>query len=165
MSDGISLWEIESGISEAMAQAEETGDESALVVLNAYLDGRREKVDKIGSFILSCEVAASNISDEIARLQARKSVFDNRAKRTKEYVKKVMEVNDKKKLEGDKFTLTVRGTSPSVVILDESAIPSKFMDVKTTYSPRKKDIKAAIERQEPVPGATLSIGGTTLVVK
>lgn len=165
MSDGVSLWEIEAGIAEAVQQVEESGDESALAVLNAYLDGRRDKVDRIAAYIKSCDIAADNIDAEIDRLKARKQAFENRAKRVKDYAKGVMDVHGKSKLEGDRFTLSVRATPPSVKITDETQIPSKFLDVKTTYQPRKKDIKDAIERGEAVPGAELLIGNTTLQVK
>lgn len=47
---------------------------------------------------------------------------------------------------------------------DESLIPKEFMKEETNYSPKKIDIKKAIESGIEVPGARLIIN-TSLIVR
>ena len=60
-------------------------------------------------------------------------------------------------------TVSLRAKPASVLILDESAIPDKYMRIKK--EPDKTAIKAALESKEEVSGALLSNGGIGLTVR
>lgn len=165
MSESVSLWEIDKGIEDAVQEAIDTGSDEALVVLNAYLDGMRDKVDRIAGYIEDRENVMEVIDKEVKRLEDRKRSIKNGVERTKEYVKSFLEAKQQKRLEGRLRTLVVGGCPASVAIDDETLIPAKFIDVKTQNVPRKDDIKRALRAGEEVPGCRLINDKTTLRVK
>jgi len=56
---------------------------------------------------------------------------------------------------GQTYRIRVKHNPPSCVVLDEAMIPEPYLKAKTTYTPDKSAIKAAIQGGEVVPGADL----------
>ena len=93
------------------------------------------------------------IDEEKARLDRIKKRNEKMIERLKENMKNALLVfGDKQKI--DTFTLSLRANK-SVEIIDETAIPHKFKNVKTVETINKTEIKKAIESGLTVPGATI----------
>ena len=73
-----------------------------------------------------------------------------------------MEAADVRKMEFATATLSLMNTPPQVVILNEHEIPDDFMRIKK--EPNKVLLKEMLEKMD-VRGATLSNGGTSLVIR
>lgn len=56
---------------------------------------------------------------------------------------------------GQTYRIRVKRNPPSCVVFDEARLPESYITVKTTYTPDKSAIKAAIQGGEAVPGAEL----------
>lgn len=150
------LYEFNEAIESALFEAidPETGeivDESALEKLNALQMEKDEKVE-------SCLIMYKNLLAEAEAINAEKKNLDAREKQAKskaEWIFRYVEKN----LEGEKFSTPKVSVSyrksESIEIIDESAIPEKYIKVKTTTQPDKTAIKKAIKWGEAVMGAKL----------
>lgn len=106
---------------------------------------------------------ANSISENIKRMQDRKKRFEKRVEFARALIQHALEVANIKKLELPLGTVSLKAKPASVLILDESAIPDKYMRIKK--EPDKTAIKAALENKEEVSGTLLSNGGTSLMVR
>ncbi len=93
----------------------------------------------------------------------RRKRFDAKAETLRAVAKQAMQTLGLPKIEAPDFSASLTATRPSVVIEDETAIPSQLC--KTTVAPDKNAIKAALEQGEAVPGASLSAPSQTLTVR
>lgn len=105
------------------------------------------------------------LADRIDAMKARKARLDLRADRLRAVIARAMDETGRRKIVGPEFTLSLSTVKPGVVITDEAALPPEMVATKTTTSPDKKAIKAALEAGAAVPGATLGNGGVTVTVR
>ena len=103
----------------------------------------------------ACQDAERDIHNRRAR-------FEKRVEFGRELMKRLMEAADVRKLEFPTATLSLMNTPPQVVILNEYEIPDDFMRIKK--EPNKVLLKEMLEKMD-VRGATLSNGGTALVIR
>jgi seryl-tRNA synthetase len=122
----------------------------------------KETMDKLlrrtqDSIYLSkaCQEAERSIND-------RRKRFEKRVEFGRELMKRLMEAADVRKMEFATATLSLMNTPPQVVILNEHEIPDDFMRIKK--EPNKVLLKEMLEKMD-VRGATLSNGGTSLVIR
>ena len=92
----------------------------------------------------------------------RRKRFEKRVEFGRELMKHLMEAADVRKMEFPTATLSLMNTAPQVVILNEHEIPDDFMRIKK--EPNKVLLKEMLEKMD-VRGATLSNGGTSLVIR
>lgn len=109
------------------------------------------------------DVAA--IDAEIARLQARKKTIKNRSDSLREYLRTNMQSSGINKIESPLFSVTLSKPSKVVVIDDADLIPDDYVSIKTTVSPDKKKILAALKEGTDVPGVRLEDGNGRLLIK
>lgn len=95
-------------------------------------------------------------------IHARRTRFEKRVEFGRELMKRLMEAADKRKLEFPTATLSLMNTAPQVVITNEDELPEEFFRIKK--EPNKTLIKQALEKTD-VRGATLSNGGTSIVIR
>ena len=76
----------------------------------------------------------------------------------------VMERAALKKLTEPDFTLSLRSTSPPLVVVDEGRVPDDFWKTQSPKLDRQGLITALKEGRE-VPGAVLGSGGMTISVR
>ncbi len=100
----------------------------------------------------------------IADMQARLGRLEERAEKKKEIVATVMERAGLKKLMQPDFTLSLRPTSPPLVVVDEAQIPDAFWKPQAPKLDRQGLI-GALKNGRDVPGATLGNGGMTISVR
>ena len=103
----------------------------------------------------ACQDAERDIHD-------RRKRFEKRVEFGRELMRRLMETAEIRKLEFPTATLSLMQTAPQVVILNEYEIPDDFMRIKK--EPNKVLLKEMLEKMD-VRGATLSNGGTTLVIR
>ena len=100
----------------------------------------------------------------LSDMQARLGRLEERADRKKEIVATVMERAGLKKLMQPDFTLSLRLTSPPLVVVDEAQIPDAFWKPQAPKLDRQGLI-GALKNGRDVPGATLGNGGMTISVR
>lgn len=98
------------------------------------------KRDKVGAFMKHLDSQIAFGAEEIKRIQDRKRLFENVRERLKGYVLDLIESlgpdakGKMRKLEGEKFTLSLRACPVSLEITDEALIPDEFKKVTITFS-------------------------------
>jgi len=145
-----------------------------------------EKVDRIGRFLRRMEAREQFCRSEAARLSDRARAAAGKVERTKNMVLYYLMSRDLKAIEGREFTLRAqKNGQESVKFTDEAAVPMAFrrIDVRIggvlwetvlanlpdelgkmlecaveESKPDSERIKAAIQREEEVPGAELRRG-------
>lgn len=92
------------------------------------------------------------VSKEIDRLKRLKAHLEREDGRVREYLKMAMEMTGTEKVQGISASISFR-KSEQTVIDNEVELPEEYITVKTTYTPNKTAIKAAIKAGNDVPGA------------
>ncbi len=130
-------------------------DETTLAdTIEGLSDFNEVAAEVIRSALLD-EAMADGLSQYIKRLQGRLQRLAERAKERRRIVRDAMMEVDLRKIVAPDLTLSVRPGSPSLVILDEKAIPEPYW---LQQKPRLDRIQATsdLKRGVPIPGATLS---------
>jgi hypothetical protein len=180
--------ELDSLLDEIEEQAEQLGEPSEELVrrFQQFCSAHDEKVDRIGRFVRLMEAREQFCRSEAARLSGRGRAAAGKVERTKNMVLYYLMSRDLKKVEGREFTLRAQKNSQeSVRFTDESRVPLSFRRIEARIDgvlwetvlanlpdelgkmlgstaensrPDTDTIKAAIQREEEVPGAELRRG-------
>jgi chromatin segregation and condensation protein Rec8/ScpA/Scc1 (kleisin family) len=115
------------------------------------------KATNVAMFVRNLESLADQIKQAEASMAARRKAIETRADNVREYLLSNMLRTGISKIESPYFKIALRNNPPSVVVDDPSLIPAKYMRQAEPPAPApdKKEIKAAIEFGENVPGARL----------
>jgi hypothetical protein len=124
--------------------------------------GLIEAIDAALARIVELEALSTGIDTAITNLQTRQSRFDAGAGRLKGALMLAMDIAGLKKLERPMGTPILAKKQDAVTITSEADLPSAYLVEKTTVTPDRKAIRAALKAGEPVPGAHLSNGGVSL---
>jgi len=171
---------------ELQVESEGQAAEALVARFQQFCEAHGEKVDRIGRFLRIMEAREQYCRSESARLADRARATAGRVERTKNMVLYYLMSSDLKAIEGREFTLRAQKNSQdSVRITDEAALPVAFRKIdariggllwetvlanlpdelgnmlESTVGESRPDtdtIKAAIQRQEQVPGAELRRG-------
>jgi len=180
--------ELDGLIEEIEGQVESEGQaaEDLVARFQQFCEAHGEKVDRIGRFLRRMEVREQFCRSEAARLSDRARAAAGKVERTRNMVLYYLMSRDLKSIEGREFTLRAQKNSQdSVRITDEAALPAAFRRIdariggvlwetvlanlpdelgnmlESTVGESRPDtdtIKAAILREEQVPGAELRRG-------
>jgi len=180
--------ELDSLLDEIEEQTAQEGSPSEELVarFQQFCSAHDQKVDRIGRFLRRMEAREQFCRAEVARLSDRARAAAGKVERTKKMVLYYLMSRDLKALEGREFTLRAQKNSQdSVRITDEAALPAAFRRIglgiggvlwetvlanlpdelgkmlEGTVEESRPDtdtIKAAIQREEQVPGAELRRG-------
>ena len=180
--------ELDSLLDEIEEQTTQGGEPSGELVarFQQFCSAHDEKVDRIGRFLRRMEAREQFCRSEATRLSDRARAAAGKAERTKNMVLYYLMSRDLKAIEGREFTLRAQKNSQdSVRITDEAALPVAFRRIDARISgvlwetvlanlpdelgrmiesaveesrPDTDTIKAAIQREEQVPGAELRRG-------
>lgn len=104
--------------------------------------------------------ATKSIKQDYAERQAR---YEKQADAARAVIATLMDVAGLDKLALPVATLSLRSPQASVDVIDADALPQGFFE--TVRKPLRTEIKAALMAGETVPGATLALGETSLMVK
>jgi hypothetical protein len=172
-------------IEEQTAQGDEPAGE-LVARFQQFCAAHGEKVDRIGRFLRRMEAREQFCRAEAARLSDRARAAAGKVERMKNMVLYYLMSHDLKSIEGREFTLRAQKNSQdSVRINDEAALPVAFRKINARIGgllwetvlanlpdelgtvlestveesrPDMDSIKAAIQREEQVPGAELRRG-------
>jgi hypothetical protein len=122
----------------------------------------RETMDKLLRKTQDSIYLAKACQDAERDIHDRRKRFEKRVEFGRALMLSLMQVADVRKLEFPTATLSVMQTAPQVMIVSEELIPDEFMRIKK--EPNKTLIKQALENGH-VRGATLSNGGTSIVIR
>lgn len=116
-----------------------------------------EKATNVALFTRNLEALSEQIKQAEQTMAARRKALENRADSIRQYLVDNMLRTGITKIESPYFKIALRNNPPSVVVDDPTAIPAKYMRQAEAPppAPDKKEIKAAIEFGENVPGARL----------
>jgi hypothetical protein len=172
-------------IEEQTAQGGEPAEE-IVARFQQFCSAHGEKVDRIGRFLRRMEAREQFCRAEVVRLSDRARAAAGKVERTKNMVLYYLMSRKLKAIEGREFTLRAQKNSQdSVRITDEAALPASFRRIDARIGgvlwetvlanlpdelsrmlesavdesrPDTDTIKAAIQREEEVPGAELRRG-------
>ena len=157
VTSNMTLYEIDERIVSCVdAETGEIIDAAALDALNM---ARADKIENVACWAKDQAALAKALRDEANALLARARTAENRVESLKSYLGMA--------LDGQRFTSSKAQVGfrrvKSVEILNEDAIPDEYLDVKVTVTPKKTDIRDAINRGLPVPGAVISERLSTII--
>jgi hypothetical protein len=186
--------EIDGLLEEIEGQVESEGQvaEDLVARFQQFCEAHGEKVDRLGRFLRLMEAREQYCRSEAMRLTDRARVAAGKVERTKDMVLYYLLSRDLKKIEGHQFTLRAQKNSQdSVRITDEAALPRSYCRIdgridgvvwETVLSllpdehskslessvqetrPDTDAIRAAVMRNEQVPGAEIRRGSHLRVV-
>lgn len=114
-----------------------------------------EKAIAVSNYINSINGDVESIDNEIKRLQDRKTVFQNRAKKFRNYLLVNMLKSGISKIECPYFTISTVNGREFVVVDDVDLLPDELVSTKLTIMPDKKAIKDKIKAGEDISGARI----------
>ena len=123
------------------------------------LSGELEvKATNVAMFVRNLESLADQIKQAEAAMAARRKAIETRADNISKYLLDNMIRTGITKIESPYFKISVKSNPPSVVVDDAALIPSKYLRQAPPPppAPDKKEIKAALEFGEKVPGCHLT---------
>ncbi len=124
-----------------------------------------DKAISIVSIRENIQADVNAIDKEIERLSDRKKVLKNKQVSMIEYLRVNMEASGITNIKCPFFSVTLSKGRDLVSILNESDIPTDYLDIQTVIKPIKKDILAALKSGEKVPGAALIKSKTSVRIK
>ncbi len=116
------------------------------------------KFDGIGSIVREFESTSKAIGEEITRLSVRRLTLDRKAEGLKAYAFSQLKRSGLSEVNGTRFTFTVRLNPEAVQIVDQTAIPRKYIKIEISESADKFAIKAAHKLGEEIPGVAFTRG-------
>ena len=122
-----------------------------------------EVMEKLVTQIREEDMLAEALAARIGKLRERQTRHTTRMNFYRALILKLMQsaaITKHKTTEGN---ISVVNSQPKVIITDESAIPAEF--TRTIVEPDKVSIKKALTSGKTVSGASLSNGGTTLMIR
>lgn len=96
-------------------------------------------------------------------LNKRKTRMQRSAETLRTIILSAMDKAGIQKIEGALATLSVKNKAPSLIVTDESLIPSDYFELKPKLD--KKAVTAALKDKISVPGAELDNGGISLMIR
>lgn len=118
------------------------------------------KATNVAAFVRHLEMTVAAIQEAEERMAARRKALEARAERMRAYLLANMQACGISKIESPWFVIAIRKNPPAVEVVDEAALPERFM-VTPPPPPPKPDKRAmleALKRGEEVPGARLAHG-------
>jgi hypothetical protein len=113
---------------------------------------------------LSDETLATGLKCRIADMQGRLDRLENRASKRRQIAKDIMVELDLKKITAPDFTVSIRPGMPTLLVLDEAAVPSIYWQPSAPRLNRQgllSELKDGVE----IRGVTLSNPEPVLSVK
>jgi len=130
------------------------------------LEGTTDYLDIVDSLILNLHITNAykdGIKDARARLDQREERLERKIELIRRLLKKMLEMADLRSVKAPSGTVSIGAKPPSVEIVDDGLIPDEYMRI--SISPSKTLIGNKLKAGEDVPGARLTNGGETLIVR
>ena len=150
---------------ESIAQLMENGDDEELAV--DMIEGETSLLECIDALLeanTQDAVIVAGVERVASDLSARKSRVAGRIQMRRALIEQAMLTAEIKKLERPAATLSLANRPASLIVADESAIPSRFWIAADPKLDRKA-LSAALKEGEAVTGAALSNAAPSLTVR
>ena len=130
-------------------------DEQTLADTVEGLTDLHEIVTAIIRSALADEALATGLKSRMADMQERLDRLQDRASKRRQIAKDVMVELDLKKITAPDFTVSIRPGMPSLLVLDESAVPSIYWQ---PVAPRlnRQELLSELKEGADIKGVTLS---------
>ena len=130
-------------------------DEQTLADTVEGLTDLHEIVTAIIRSALADEALATGLKSRIAEMQERLDRLQDRASKRRQIAKDVMVDLDIKKITAPDFTVSIRPGMPSLLVLDEAAVPSIYWQ---PVAPRlnRQELLSELKEGADIKGVTLS---------
>lgn len=126
------------------------------------------KLDNYAALITTLQGRAKLRADEAARLAQRSKIDQNSADWLKLRMKAAIEARGMKKVETDRYTITIaaNGGKVPIDVHDPNAVPRELCrHIPETWIPDSDMIRAKLESGAEVPGAVLMARGSHIRIK
>jgi hypothetical protein len=134
-------------------------DADQQAALDEYLDElatlEKSKVDAFGQFMKLQSAYAEAAAEEAKRLAKRAKAAENRLAFLKGKYLDIMQSQNRKKVKGDIYSLSIREAQSVAVTALIDELPAIYVRVKTTKEPDKLTIKEALKGGLEIPGCSL----------
>lgn len=130
-------------------------DEQTLADTVEGLTDLHEIVTAIIRSALSDESLIAALKCRIADMQGRLDRLQDRASKRRQIARDVMVELDLKKLNAPDFTVSIREGTPSLMVIDEEAVPSIYWQPSEPHLNRQ-ELAYELKQGAEVPGVTLS---------
>lgn len=137
--------------------------EIELLLRDAQIDFN-SKVENVARMTVSMKAEVEAFKVESDRLAKKAKTIGNKIEWLKNYLKTEMTAAKIKKVEGDFLTVSIRPSNPSVIILDDKAIPEDFKhEVREWQIDKKAIIDHYKANGEIVAGTEIAVGETLTI--
>lgn len=141
--------------------------ETDTVILADMIEGETdlfETMDAMLAQIGEDQSRIEGIEQFVSKLSARKSRIEKRSALMRAMLTNALEIVGERKFERPLATLTLKATSPKLIVTDEALIPAKYF-VTSEPSLDRKAVSDDIKNKVTVPGAELDNGGATIQIR
>jgi hypothetical protein len=130
-------------------------DEQTLADTVEGLTGLHEILTAIIRAALADQALANGLETRIAEMQARLGRLQDRAAKRRQIAKDVMVELDLKRINAPDFTVSIRPGTPSLLVIDEAAVPSIYWEPR---EPRlnRQGLVADLKQGAEITGVALS---------
>lgn len=144
---------------------EEVDEQTLLATLEGLTGEIEVKVTNIAGFIRNIECFAEAVEEAAHKMKVRSINLNAKADRLKAYLETQLKAMGQTKLQVPEFIVQIKKNPPRLVIDDVDKIPAKFKyEALPETCLHKGDIRAALEKGEPVDGAHME-QGTRVVIR
>jgi hypothetical protein len=160
---GLAIWRFADEL-QALWDTRDGADDPAVIaaideLIAQNLSDLAVKVDGMYEFLSRSEAESERLGKEAKLLQARKSAIDKRAEYIETKVMEFLKFHELQELKGEFHRLVRRLNPPAVKIVDEGALPARFMTIiPAQFVVNKAEIAKALKAEQSVPGAELTRG-------
>ena len=130
-------------------------DEQTLADTVEGLTDLHEIVTAIVRSVLADEALANGLKGRIAEMQERLDRLQDRASKRRQIAKDVMVELDLKKIIAPDFTVSIRPGMPSLLVLDEAAVPSIYWEARDPRL-KRQELLSELKDGADITGVTLS---------
>ena len=146
--------------------ADLASDEAALTELLGAEEGDvRDILARLLRGAVHAAAMASAAADQIETVRGRQDRYKRRAESLRSTAYAIMDAIAEMKVELPDLTASIRRGTQSAMIVDEAAVPDKFVEIVTTRKIDKAVILSTLKSGEEVPGAVLSNGLPSLAIR
>lgn len=134
-------------------------------VVQAYVQGAKDKRDKVAAYIRYLQGQSKLAAEEIRRLQQYKKARENAAAQIKNYLVLIMKGLGLQRLEGNHTLLYLRRLKDAVDIDNPDAVPRSYCKKEVVYKPDREKIAKALAAGKKVAGCELVTDRSTVQIR
>jgi hypothetical protein len=130
------------------------------------LEGSTDYLDIVNKCLLELSITTGYIEGiKLSRTRIEDKIhrYEKREQTIRSILRRLLEMANMRTIRAPNGTVSLALKSPTVQIINEDLLPEEFMRIKR--EPNRTLIGQKLKAGEDVPGATLSNGGETLIVR